>query len=324
MNSDVARAIEDLSSRAVLSEVQAALPRRVARGELVSVHFELRAALYGGVLLVTAAAGLLLKENLTAIGPMGIALGLGIVATFALVWVARASPAFSWEEVPSPNLAFDYILLLGVTLAASDLAYVEVQFTPLGPSWPWHLLVVAILTAVLAARYDSRLVFSLSLASFAAWRGVSGSFLEWKWWDAPSGAVRLNMLGCGVFFVLLGAALAKAGRKAHFEPVAGHLGWLLILGSLTAGVIEGEQGSALGHSALLLITAAALSAWSIRGGRFSLFAIGVLGSYVGISGLVLRGFHPLDEVLVMGWFALSALGLLGALVMGHLAMRRKA
>ena len=34
-------------------------------------------------------------------------------------------------------------------LAAADLAYIEVQFTPLGPNWSWHLLIVALLTGSL-------------------------------------------------------------------------------------------------------------------------------------------------------------------------------
>ena len=43
----------------------------------------------------------------------------------------------------------------------------------LGPAWPLHLLVVAVFYGVLAYRFDSRILLSLALASFAAWRGLS-------------------------------------------------------------------------------------------------------------------------------------------------------
>jgi hypothetical protein len=60
------------------------------------------------------------------------------------------------------------MLLLGVLLASADLAYIEVKFTPLGDAWPWHLLIVAVLSGLLAFRCDSRVVFSFALTTFAA------------------------------------------------------------------------------------------------------------------------------------------------------------
>jgi hypothetical protein len=307
----------------VLSDGEAVLPLRAARSEIVSIRGEMSALLYAGVLAVSAGAGLLVKENFGAIGPVGIALGLALAASLALVWVARKAPAFSWLEVPSPNLAFDYLLLLGLLLAASDLAYVEFHFMPLGAAWPWHLLIVSLATAVFAVRYDSRIVFSLSLGTFAVWRGVSVSYLEWSWWRAPESALRANMLVCGAIFAALGALLARTGRKAHFEPVAANIGWLLVLGSLLSGAFENAQGAALAYAALLLVVAGALATWALRSRRFPLFLMGVAGAYAGLSGLVLRAFEPVSEAFVLVWFALSALVLLGALAAGHGAMRRK-
>ena len=324
MNPDVVRSIEDLRARGVLSESQAALPARVARGEIVSIRAELRAALYAGVLLVTTGAGLLVRQNLEAIGPLGVALGLGLAAAVALGWVARSAPAFSWAEVPSPNLAFDYVLLLGVLLAAADLAYVEVHFTPLGRAWPWHLLIVSLLTAACAFRYDSRVVFSLALGTFAAWRGVSVAYLEPTWWRGPEPAIRANMIVCGAIFVAAGWILARTNRKAHFEPVAAYLGWLLVLGALASGTFDGitDTSTLLAHAGALSLVGAILAAWSLTRRRFVTFALGVVGAYVGVSGLVVHTVGYGSDVVVLAWFTLSAFGLLGALVAGHRSMRR--
>src|SRR5947199_2756564 len=142
MNPDVAEAIPRLVEAGVLPPDEAPRLLRVARGELLSVHWELRALLYVGVLLVTGGVGLLVKENLDRIGPVAVAAGIGLAAAAALGWVIRGAPPFSWSQVPSPNLAFDYMLLPGVLPAAADHAYVAVHFTPPGANRSWRLLLL--------------------------------------------------------------------------------------------------------------------------------------------------------------------------------------
>src|SRR5260370_20171156 len=117
MNPDVARAIPPLVETGVLPAEQAAALLRVARGELVSVHAELRALLYAGVLLLTGGVGLLIKENLERIGPLAIATGLALAAAAARGWAARGAPAFSSHEGSGPNLAVRFLLLVGLRLA---------------------------------------------------------------------------------------------------------------------------------------------------------------------------------------------------------------
>src|SRR5882762_3026912 len=142
LNPDVIAAVTRLRGDNVLSAPQATLFDRVARGHLVSVRLEIRLLLYVGVLLLTSGVGVLLVEHQHEIGPLAIAGALGLAAAACLAWVARKAPRFSWRAVESPNVGFDYILLLGLLLFASDLGYVEAQFTVLGPRWAHHLLIV--------------------------------------------------------------------------------------------------------------------------------------------------------------------------------------
>lgn len=102
----------------------------------MSVRLEIRALLYTGVLLLTWGVGALVAERHQQIGPLVIAVGMSVAAVACLPWVARRAAPFSWGEVASPSVAFDYVLLLGLLLCASSLAYVEAQFTVLGPRWP--------------------------------------------------------------------------------------------------------------------------------------------------------------------------------------------
>jgi hypothetical protein len=249
------------------------------------------------------------KQNFERMGPLAIAGALAVAAAGCLLWVERRSSPFSWHVSPSPHFAFEYLLLLGVLLVGADLAYVEAKFTPLGDAWPWHLFVMAVVAAFLSVRYDSRIVFSLALSTFAAWRGVS---------VMTASSLRANAIGCGVVFLLLAAALVRLDRKAHFEPVAVHAGWILILGTLTSGLSDNSQAFGL----LLLLVGAAVGVFAFRRARFSLFVLGVLAAYAGLSALLLRT-HPGDAGAAL-WFALTSLAVLGGLLAAHRRLKEAA
>lgn len=311
---DVAAAIPALVESGALPAGEAPRLLRVARGELLSVHRELRALLYAGVLLATGGVGLLVKQNLERIGPLVIAAALAVAAAAALAWVVRVAPPFSWQQVESPNLAFDYILLLGILLVASDLAYVELHFGLLGAYLSWHLLIVAVLAGAAAVRFDSRVLFSLALSSFAAWRGVSLARARSAEWFLAGPAVRWNAIACGVLFAALGYGLARTGRKAHFEPVAVHLGWLLVLCGLAAGMTHGG-GSGLAWGAALLLVGALLAAAAYRLRRFPLFAYGVVAAYIAVNRILLEAIF--GDALGCLWIGASSLVVVAGLLVAY-------
>lgn len=319
MNPDVAAGVARLGREGTLTREQASLFRRVAHDELVSVRPELRVLLYGGVLAVMGGVGVLVQQNLDRLGPAAIAATLWIAAAAALLWALRHAPPFSWGPATSTHLAFDYILLLGVLLTGAALAYVEVKFTPLGPAWSHHLLVMSLFAAVLAVRGDSRVVAGLALSTFAAWRGLSASPFQRAFWlqgDA-TGAMRAEALITGLLFAVLGYALVRTGRKAHFGPVATHLGWLLILGAFLAGV--GDEGSArLG----LFVVGAGLAALAFSRGRFSLFGMGLIAAYIGLSALVVAGVR--ESFFAFLWFSATGIAVLVGLLMAQRGMRERA
>jgi hypothetical protein len=316
LNPDVVSAVEHLERRGVLAAGQAERFGRVARGDLVSVHADLRLLLYAGVLVTMAGVGVVVAQNLDRLGPVAIGVALGLSAAACLLWAAGRAAPFSWGEAAASHLALDYILLLGVLLTGATLAYVEANFTALGAAWPWHLFLVSLLAGGLAFRFDSRVVFSLALSTFAAWRGVRTSLLDTLLWSRAS-ALRLEMAVCGVLFVGLGAALLRTGRKPHFEPAAVHLGWLLVLAALVSGSGT-ETGAELGYALAVLATGAGLAAGGFANRRFSLFVMGVLGAYAGVSLLFLR----LDPGAILGafWFFASSVGLLWGLFVVHRRM----
>ena len=212
----------------------------------------------------------------------------------------------------SPHLALDYVLLLGALLAGADLAFAEVKLTVLGDAWPWHLLILALFYALLAFRYDSRVLFSLALSTFAAWRGVSTARLEQALWIGGEGPVRVNAAGCGLLFLAGGAFLRRRSCKAHFEPVATHLGWLLLLGA--AGSALGTPAGSL-FALILIGLAGILAALAWRQRRFSLVAMAVVAAYAGVSALAVRTLA--GDVVVFWWFAVTPLMLVALLFVAH-------
>jgi hypothetical protein len=310
LNPDVEKAIPHLRELGIIPEEKATLLLRIAGSKLVSIYPEIRLLYYSGVLLVASGAGLLVAENYKSIGPLAVAVALGIAAAASLAAAFLKAAPFSWEETRSPSIWFDFSLLLGVLLASADLGFIEYQFTPLGANWPWHLLIVSLFMFCIAIRYDSRTVFSLALSTFAAWRGVSVSLIEKPLWQASMQSLRWNAIGCGVLFVLLARYLVRSQRKAHFEMVALSLGWLLILGALFAGCVQRGRHD-LAYIALLALTGIGLAWHSFVRKRFLLFIFGMLGLYVALTVLVNKvGFgYPFDQI----WIAIASLVLIGIL-----------
>lgn len=325
---DVAAAVDRLARDGILTPAQASLFGRVARGELASVAPLLHALLYLGVLAITTGAGLLLATHVADLGPLVLALGVAAASAGCLGWVWRTAPPFSRTVVPAPGIAFEYVLVLGALLAAADLAWIEVQFTPLGAGWSWHLLLVALAHAALAFRFDSRVLFALALAAFAAWRGVAVQAAEqalflWTWAGAGP-AVRLNVLGCGLLFLAIGRGCLRARLKPHFEPVATLLGWVLVLGAAAGGIgLSDGSALALAHRMALLVLGAfvALRAWPAatgpqeeRSGRYLLLVMGVLAAWVAFLALTLPWFPGTSALL---YVAVTAGGVLAVLVRAH-------
>jgi len=309
VNPEVAAAVERLRGDGVLEDIQASLFGRVARRELVTVRLEIRAALYAGVFLLTAGVGLFVKENHERIGPAAIGIAIGVGAAACLVWAARRSAPFAWGEATSAHAGFDYVLLLGALLVATDLAYLETQLELLGPNWPWHLLAIAVLYGFLAYRFDSKMLLSLALASFAAWRGIAVSVGRTSLGSGDPARLRVEALACGALFVALGVAAARRQRKPHFEDVYVNAGLLLVFGGLLSGVFGDGRDRWGAWLLVLLLVVAAVAAVGFHAQRTLPLALAVVAAYLGLLRPIfeIRGSEALPLLLAA---ILAALALL--------------
>jgi hypothetical protein len=150
--------------RALLGDARTDALLARERREVFSIYPELRIAAWAGVMLLVGAAGVLLKNNLERIGPLALAIGIGVLAGACYAFV-------TWRRNRA-TLVDDYVLLLGALLLSADIAFIETQFHVLGEQWRQHLLLIAILHTVTAYRFRSRIVLSLAISSLAAWVGA--------------------------------------------------------------------------------------------------------------------------------------------------------
>src|SRR3954453_10692692 len=135
------------------------------RREAVSIYPELRLLTWAGVMLISWGVGLYVAKHLDDIGPLAIAVGIGLAALACYAWSY-------WKRNRQAAMADDYVLLLAALLASADVGYIEHHYHLLGDSWARHFLFLAILHAATASYFRSRLVLSLSVASLAAWLGI--------------------------------------------------------------------------------------------------------------------------------------------------------
>ncbi|MEO7794819.1 MAG: DUF2157 domain-containing protein, partial [Thermoanaerobaculia bacterium] len=313
---EVAEALPKLVEQGLLAPATAAPLLRSARGELLSIRGELRALLYFGVLAVVAGISLLVKENLDRIGPVTIAVGIALAAAGCLGWTLRRALPFTWQRAESGDWAYDFLLLFGLLLLGADLAYIEAKFTVFGSAWSYHLLCMSLVTGAFAVRCDSRTAWSLALSTFAAWRGLAAgsvagglagsAFLG----SGVASAVRLNLMLCGVAFVLAGTAMRRFDLKRHFEPLTTFLGCLALLAGLASLALDPDENWIL-WAVVFVLAAAGLAGVALRAKRFGLFAMGALGVYAGVSRLA---FEMIGEAgCGCFWFAGSSLSMIALL-----------
>jgi hypothetical protein len=305
--------LRDLHAAGVIDDEAASRAVALDRREVFSVHGELRAALYAGVLLVTTGVGVLLARRLDRIGPLAIVLVVAAAAG-ACYWLA-ARRRVAGRDV---GVVADYVLLLGVLLASAALAYAERQFDLLGPLWSWHLLLLAFVHAVTAYAYRSPLVLAAALAALAGWFGIGPPFDGLALFDRTAPELGTSALVC--------AALVYAGREADrrlrpgttfggvYDQFAatlafwGALAWCTELPWLYAGL------------PLLAVLAAIVIREGLRSGRESFVVYGVVYAALGLCiALVPR----LPGATVVMSFVLAVVGVAATVLWQLLRARRE-
>jgi hypothetical protein len=265
-----------------LSSVQLGVLTELHLKNRYSVHQELRAAIYIGVLLATAGVGLTIRQYFAQLGDIAIIGSLTAGALAAFLYCFLKGKPWSRGEAESPSILFDYVLLFGCTLYAADVGYIETQFHVLGDSWHDYLLVSAALFFFLAYRFDNRLVLSMALSTLAAWFGfqLSARFLSFHKY------YRESAIAYSLATFALGSLSHRLDVKKHFFDIYLNFTAHFLLVALLTGVVQYRFAS--WHLPAMAASVAAVAVYSMRTRRFLYMLYAILYGYACLSAVALE------------------------------------
>ncbi|HXC58861.1 MAG TPA: DUF2157 domain-containing protein [Steroidobacteraceae bacterium] len=178
---------------------------RLEGREVFSIRRELLFVLYVGVATLVAGVGVLIKANISRIGPVALLSGIFAAAALCYALALRARGARRER-----SLGEDYVLLLGALLFSTAVGYAEVKFRVFGANWSWHLLWLTLWHLASAYFFRSKLVLSVAITGFASWLGV----------QAQLGALfepRYRLLGLAPRALFCAVILYDASRLHRYE-----------------------------------------------------------------------------------------------------------
>ena len=283
----------------------------IERREIVSIYPELRLLTWAGVMLISWGVGLFISKHLDDIGPLAIAAAIGIAAVACYSW------AF-YKKHKEAALVDDYVLLLAALLASADIGYIEHHYHLLGASWSRHFLFLALLHAVTAYVFQSRLVLSLSVASLAAWLGIERRTVD-AIFDAPVETAGRAFVCAAI--VIVWRVVDRAIRHATtFSSLFDHFAAnLAFWGALTLAVHKDTRLTGCAFTIALAI-ASMLYGRRIREGTFVIYAW-VYGT-IAVDIVICDAIH--EDVLIALYLLVSTVAAIVGLFISHARMRRTA
>ncbi len=297
--------LKEMHQAGTLSSEQLGVLTALHRKKRYSIHQELRAAIYVGVLLITAGVGLTIRQYFAQLGDIAIIGSLTIGALAAFLYCFLKGKPYSSGEVESPNILFDYVLFFGCALYAADVGYIETQFHVLGDSWHNYLLVSAALFFFLAYRFDNRLALSMALSTLAAWFGfqLSMHFLSFHKY------YRESAIAYSLVTFAAGSLSHRLAVKKHFFDIYLNFTVHFLLAALLAGVAEYRFSS--WHLPAMAASIAAVAVYSMRTRRFLYMLYAILYGYACLSVVALDFFHGAAAMYIYGIVSsLTVIGLI--------------
>ena len=203
----------------------------------VKLYWDLHTLLYTGILLLTTGAGIFVYENIDAIGHITVVTLIGICCAACLGWCLKTGGGFSYNKVSSPNIWFDYVLLLGCLLLLTFAGYLQYRFNVFGNRWGLALFIPTVILFTTAYYFDNLAVLGLAITNLAAWAGITIAPLQILQ-SNNFGSERIIYAGTILGAVLMLAAMLTKERniKKHFAFTYKNFGVHLLLISCIAGM----------------------------------------------------------------------------------------
>jgi hypothetical protein len=285
----------------IITDAQYGLLAALVRRERFSLFLEINALLYLGVLSLAGGLAWTFTTYFQRLGDFFILAALSALLAGSLYYCFSRTPAYSNEEVESPNVVFDYILYFACLVLSVELGYIEFRFEWLRDAWNNYLLFSSVVFFVLAYRFDNRFVLSLALSSLGGWFGIQFSISRFS---SPA-SLRAAAYVYSFLIVLIGGFLHRQGIKKHFLETYLHIAATVSFVAVVSGLAD--NNGKLFLLALLLMSAACV-ALGLRFKRFIFVVYGIGFGYIGLSYQMLRNVNEFASVLT--YFVVTGSGVI--------------
>src|SRR5215203_3829330 len=207
----------------------------------VSLFVELRSLLYLGIILFSAAIGILIYKHIETIGHDVLVISIALVDIACFAYCFKKAKGYTNDKLSSPNFLFDYILLLGCLLLLTFIGYIQFQYNVFGNRWGLAVFIPMLLLFVATYYFDHIGVLSLAITNLAAWVGISVT---------PTRIIRENdfdgdrtiyaAILLGVSLLLVSSFSSSKKIKAHFSFTYKNFGAHVLFIALLAGLFHFE------------------------------------------------------------------------------------
>ncbi len=301
--------LNELSERGILSAEQAQKIGVFEQNRPFSLHWELRATLYLGILLLSTGLGLLVYDNFDQIGHGALLTAMALACAGCFVFVWRNRPAWTPEQTRSRSTFGDYALLLACLLFLTLEGYAQYAYNVFGERYGLVTLLPALLFGPLAYRFDHRGVLSMALAALISWVGVTVRPLE-LYFKTNFFSQTTVFSAIALAVILIGVALLLEQRriKPHFTNTYLTIAGNLLMVALLGGLFNFDNlriGFALG----LAGAAFAFDQYARRREDFLFLLMSTVYGYIGVTYLVFHYLKPDGIELYYWYFIITGIGL---------------
>ncbi len=261
----------------------------------VSVYQDLLIVLYAGIFLLTAGLGIIIYKNLDSIGHTAIVIALAIGCLGCFYYALQKAKGFTRSKVESPDVLYDYVVLLGCLLLLILLGYLQFQYGLFGNRLGMATFVPMVVLFVTAYYFDHIGVLSMAITNLAAWVGISITPLRLLR-DNNFNSQTIIISGVFLSIVLIAAALLAEQKnfKKHFAFTYKNFGYHLFFVAAIAAMVVFN----LLYLMIFIFLVAAgffLYTLALKSHSFYLFVITALYLYAAISYVVIKGLISFDK-----------------------------
>jgi hypothetical protein len=309
---------EKLYQQQLISETEFAKIKKQQQ-EPVSVHWDLRALLYLGIMLLTTALGILVYKNIDSIGHEAIIFSIAICCSGCFAYCLKNAKGYYNHKIQSPGVLFDYVLLMGCLLLLTLIGYIQYQYNVFGNHWGLATFIPMIILFIVAYYFDHVGVLGLAITNLAVWAGITVTPLQLLHEnDFNNEQIIYTGLVLGAGLVAISVVTVFKNIKAHFAFTYKNFGIHILNISCLAAMFYYKDIYLVWFIIMAGITAFFFTN-ALKENSFYFLVITVLYAYIGLCYVVIELLFLTGDgmgIIYLGliYFIASCIGLIRLLI----------